>query len=281
MLTACAVAAPTVTPAPPPSHPAATVPRTAAATPLVMGETFALDSSVLGERRVVNVYLPPGYRDGAGRFPVLYLLDGGVREDFPHVTGLVDVSIKNLVIQPMIVVGVENTERRRDLVGPSQIAEDLIIAPHAGGADRFREFLRYELLPQVAARYRTTSASTLIGESFAGLFVVETLLVAPDLFDTYIAVSPSLWWNQQALVRGAPARLAATTVRGRRLFLATADELAMQQSATLLTAALRAVPPTTVSWQYLPLPEEHHNTVFPLATLRALRALFAMPAPRR
>ncbi|HET7501609.1 MAG TPA: alpha/beta hydrolase-fold protein [Kofleriaceae bacterium] len=266
------------------------------ATPLVIGETFHLDSRVLGERRVINVYLPPGYAEGTTRYPVLYLLDGGIKEDFPHITGLIDVSIKNEVIRPFVVVGIENTERRRDLVGPTTVAEEQQAAPHAGGADRFRQFLRAELKPAVAARYRVTPESALIGESLAGLFVVETLLAAPDLFDTYIAVDPSTWWNHQAVVRGAAERLRAWTTtaagaagstavppgvargdeaRSRTLYVATADAPEMKAGAEILAAAIRDVQPPGLAWHYQPLPEEHHGTIFPVAALKAFRALFA------
>src|SRR5688572_11437780 len=101
-----------------PPKPTPTSPDPGGAVPLAIGETFRLDSRVLGQQRVINVYLPPGYAEGKGRFPVLYALDGGIKEDFPHVVGHIDVSIKNAVIWPMIVVGIENIERRHDLAGP-------------------------------------------------------------------------------------------------------------------------------------------------------------------
>src|SRR6185295_19581518 len=89
----------------------APIPVPAPAGPAVaaLGETLAIDSKVLGERRVINVYVPPDYATSAARYPVLYMPDGGMKEDFPHVVGSVDVSIKNAVIRPVIVVGVENT----------------------------------------------------------------------------------------------------------------------------------------------------------------------------
>src|SRR4051812_16264853 len=164
----------------------ATAPTGAA--PLMLGETFNLDSAILGQRRVVNVYLPPGYREGSERYPVLYMPDGGVKEDFQHIMGIVDVSIKNEVIRPMLIVGVENIERRHDLTTPTTVEDDLKAAPHAGGADKFRAFLGTELKPYVAAHYRVTAESAFIGESLAGLFVLDTLLVEPALFDSYISV---------------------------------------------------------------------------------------------
>lgn len=273
LLVAAALAASACAPARGPAVQAAPT----ASTPAALGETFTLDSKRLGERRMINVYVPPGYATATARYPVLYMPDGGMGEDFPHVVGSVDVSIKNAVIRPVIVVGIENTDRRRDLVGPSDLPSDREIAPRAGGADRFRAFLRDELKPLIAARYRTTAESALIGESFAGLFVVETFLQDPTLFDGYIAVSPSVWWNDQSLVRNAHPALAWWTAGPRSLYLATADEQAMQEGVAILLTALRIQAPAGVTWHYEPMPHEHHGTIFPTAALHGIRWLFAAP----
>jgi predicted alpha/beta superfamily hydrolase/ketosteroid isomerase-like protein len=204
--------------------------------------------------------------------------DGGMDEDFPHILGSLDVSIKNQIIRPVILVGIANTERRRDLVGPTTVAEEQKAAPHAGGAQRFRRFLREELKPAIAARYRVSSDSAIIGESLAGLFVLETLLVEPDLFDRYIAVDPSGWWNQQAVVRSAPARFAAWSASPKTLYLAVAAENATHAGAEVLLEALRTARPSGLAWRYEALPE-HHDTIFPVAALQALRIVFANAVP--
>lgn len=247
--------------------------------PLVLGETFHLESTVLAERRVINVYLPPGYAESANRYPVLYMPDGGLKEDFPHIMGIIDVSVKNETMRPFILVGIENTERRRDLVGPTAIAEDRKIAPRAGGADRFRQFLRNELKAAVAARYRVTAESAIVGESFAGLFVLETLLTDPDLFDSYIAVDPSVWWNDQSLARGAASTFASWKAKPKALYLTTADTKDMQEGAERIVAALRQSNPPGLVWHYEPMPHEHHHTIFHGAALKAFRTIFA-PAPK-
>lgn len=265
----CVLAAASACAAPAPAKVAAS----AETTPAAIGETFSIDSRILGERRTINVFLPLG---STGPLPVLYMPDGGMTEDFPHVVGSVDVSIKNAVIRPVMVVGVQNTERRRDLVGPTVIADELSIAPHAGGADKFRAFLREELKPLIAKRYATTSESALIGESLAGLFVVETFLVEPTLFDSYIAASPSVWWNEQSVVRQASATLGNWTAGPKKLYVATADEQAMQDGVAILTTALRITSPAGVMWTYEPMPEEHHSTIFPTAALHGIRYVFGL-----
>ena len=103
-----------------PAVPAAPAPN--AAQPLAIGETFTLESKVLGETRRINVYLPPGYAKSDTKLPVLYMPDGGLAEDFVHIAGLVQVSVGNETMRPFILVGIENTERRRDMTGPTDNA---------------------------------------------------------------------------------------------------------------------------------------------------------------
>jgi predicted alpha/beta superfamily hydrolase len=200
-----------------------------------------------------------------------------MQEDFPHVAGNVDVAIRNEVIRPMVVVGVENTERRRDLVSASSIEKERQAAPHAGGADRFRRFLNEELKPEITRRYRVSDEAAVVGESLAGLFVVETLLQDPDLFDTYIAIDPSVWWNGAALVKSAPERFARWSAKPKRVFVATADYKETQDAVGVLMAAIRASKPAGLTAIYEPFPDEHHSTIFPVAEVRAYRELFAAP----
>jgi predicted alpha/beta superfamily hydrolase len=242
----------------------------ASVTQAAIGETLTIDSKILGERRTINVYVPPDYAKGE-RYPVLYMPDGGMKEDFPHVVGSVDVSIKNTIIRPVIVVGVENTERRRDLPGPTAIPEEQNAAPNAGGNERFRAFLRDELKPMITARYRTTNESAIIGESLAGLFVVETFLVEPALFDGYIAADPSLWWNDESLIRSAGPRL-AWLAGPKSLYVATSE---MQDGVAMLLQLLGSYAPPGVTWKHEAMPDEHHGSLYPTAALHGIRMVFA------
>ncbi len=247
--------------------------------PLIIGDTFTIESKVLGETRRINVYLPPGYAEAADkRFPVLYMPDGGMAEDFLHVAGLVQVSVGNGTMRPFILVGIENTERRRDMTGPTENAEDKKIAPRVGGAEAFRKFVRTELMPEVKARYRTTDETAIVGESLAGLFVVETLLLEPDLFDTYIAFDPSLWWNNEHLLKIAPEQLSKAAKLEKRFYFATSSDAAElgQRFADILSKSA----PASIGWHYEPMPEEKHSTIYHPAALKAFRALFTPPADK-
>ena len=262
----------------------ATAPAAAAgdtAAPLVIGETFTIDSKLLGETRRINVYFPPGYAEApAERVPVLYMPDGGMAEDFLHVAGLVQVSVGNGTMRPFLLVGIENTQRRRDMTGPTDNPEDRKIAPRVGGSAAFRAFIRQELMPQVKSRYRTTDETAIVGESLAGLFVVETLLVEPDLFDTYIALDPSLWWNNQKLVDGATEGLRKLPKSGRTLFFASSDEKGISEVTDRLAAILTKSAPAGLRWHYERMPEEHHSTIYHPGALRAFRLEFK-PAPAK
>ncbi|PTT42972.1 esterase, partial [Stenotrophomonas sp. HMWF022] len=201
--------------------------------------------------RRINVYRPkPWGLDPKTPLPVLYMPDGGIGEDLLHVAGLVQVLTGNGSMRPFLLVGIENTERRRDMTGPSNVAEDRKIAPRIGGSAAYRDFLRDELMPQVRQRYVTTDERALIGESLAGLFVVETLLQEPTLFNSYIALDPSLWWNRGALLSGAGKQLSSVASSGARLFLASSGqpELAAS-SARLATVLQQASPATLVKYQ--------------------------------
>lgn len=245
------------------------------AVPLVIGETFTIDSKILSETRRINVYAPPAYTESPGaRLPVLYMPDGGTAEDFLHVAGLVQVSSGNGTMRPFLLVGVENTQRRRDMTGPTENENDKKIAPRVGGSGAFRKFIRDELMPQVKARYRTTGETAIVGESLAGLFVIETFLLEPDLFDTYIAFDPSLWWNDQKLVKAAGERLRARPKLTKTLYFASsADDLRIGATQRLADALGKDAPPG-VKWQYAQMPDEKHSTIYHPAALRAFRAVF-------
>lgn len=242
--------------------------------PLVIGETFRIDSKVLGETRRINVYLPPGYAGSSARMPVMYMPDGGLAEDFLHVAGLIEVLVGNGTMRPFILVGIENTERRRDMTGPTENPEDLKIAPHVGGSATFRKFVRDELMPEVKQRYRTTDETAVVGESLAGFFVIETFFLEPDLFDTYIAIDPSLWWNHRKLVDGAATSLYARPRLAKSLWFATSEEKSTQEPAQHLADVLHADAASGIRWHYEKMPEEKHATIYHPAAIKAFRALF-------
>ena len=249
--------------------------------PIVIGQSLTLESKVLKDTRRINVHLPASYATAPDRaYPVLYLLDGGEQEDFPHIVGLAQLGELSWTYREMIVVGIEGVDRRRDLTHPTTVAKERGDFPTSGGSAAYRQFLGEELKPWVAGRYRTSGETALIGESLAGLFVVETFLKQPALFDAYIAASPSLWWNDQSLARGAAADLALWPAGQRKLYLTIADEgSTMQAGVDRVVSALTQAPPPGLTWRYDPMPRLQHSTIYHPAALEAFKTVWPGPRP--
>nr|WP_246137468.1 alpha/beta hydrolase-fold protein [Myxococcus llanfairpwllgwyngyllgogerychwyrndrobwllllantysiliogogogochensis] len=232
--------------------------------PVPAHQTFTLESAKLKEVRHIAVYTPPGYDTAKDtRFPVLYMPDGGLKEDFPHVASAVDAAIRAGELRPLLVVGVENTVRRRDMTGPTTVATDKEAAPISGGSDAFRAFFRDELMPEVRQRYRVTEERAIIGESLAGLFIVETFFLEPELFGTYLALSPSIWWNAESLVRQAGERLTARSDLKAALYVSSANEVDdIVPAVERLREVLRVSAPAGLKWEVEPRPDLRHDNIY-------------------
>lgn len=241
------------------------------ADPVLPHDSFTLQSKAVGELRRINVYTPPGYAAGTNNYPVLYMPDGGVKEDFPHISNTIDKLIRDKAIAPVIVVGIENTKRRRDLSGPTQVPSDREIAPVVGGSAAFRKFISSELIPHIEKQYRCNEQRAIVGESAAGIFIVETLFLQPDLFDRYIAIDPALWWNNHELVRKAAARLPGLVHKPTWLWLTASDATDIKPWTDQLAEVLKSQAPDQLQWTYQPMPQEHHNTIFRASKEKAFR----------
>ena len=237
-------------------------------------DSLKLNSVLVGEIRTINVWTPPGYSDSTDAFPVMYMPDGGIKEDFPHIANTMADLIRKGSIPPMILVGIENTQRRRDLTGPTEVEKDKKIAPVVGGSEKFRAFISEELFPEINKRYRTNDAKGIIGESAAGLFIVETFFLQPDMFDYYIAMDPSLWWNDNALVRNAKNYLAKMPTSTKRLWFAASAEKGIAKPTKELVAILESVKPSHIMWKYSDEPGEQHSTIYRATKEKALIWMF-------
>ena len=172
--------------------------------PFLLGEILEINSSELAEKRTLNIYLPAGYsRSDSSRYPVIYLLDGSADEDFIHVAGLVQFNNFPWVnrLPESIVVGIANINRKRDFTYPSSIEEDKKQFPGTGHSDRFIAFIEKELQPFIAKEYKVNDSKMIISQSFGGLLATEILLKKPTLFNKYIIISPSLWWDNGSLLK--------------------------------------------------------------------------------
>lgn len=243
--------------------------------PIVVGETHTLRSEVLGEERRLLIHLPTGYAQATGGYPVLYLLDGETR--FLHTVGTLDSLARDGHVPPMIVVGVTNTDRTRDLtpVHPEPAEGEPDRVPTAGGADRFLAFLTDELVPWVEGEYRTVPQRMLFGHSLGGLFALHALVSRPEAFDGYVAVSPSVQWAEGEIMPRLAAFLERPLAERKHLYLTLADEGGpMQENYLRLVELLRYRAPEKLEWEQRMMGEDDHGTV-PLQTHQlALRSFW-------
>jgi predicted alpha/beta superfamily hydrolase len=188
--------------------------------------------------------------------------DGGIKEDFPHIANTLSKLIEEKKIEPIILVGIENTERGRDLTGASTTEYDKQFCPLTDGAMKFRAFIAKELVPAINGKYRTNNKKGIVGESLAGLFVMETFLVSPSTFDFYIAMDPSLWWNNHYLVENADTLLGQFPSHELTLWYAGSSAEDISQWTKSLNKKLEKYAPQNLHWKYSDHPKEQHNTIF-------------------
>ena len=166
-------------------------------------KTLKIKSAVLGEERTILVRTPVGYEANKVSYPVLYMTDGDAH--MGHTAGTIDFLTRNGRISDLIVVGVTNTDRTRDLTptkSTNKNAAGELQFPTSGGADNFLKFFETELIPEIEKQYRVHPYRILAGHSLGGLFAIHAMISKPGLFNSYVAVSPSLQWeNGETLKR--------------------------------------------------------------------------------
>lgn len=177
---------------------------------LVYGYKKSIQSSVLAEDRKYFIALPDGYEEAKQEsYPVIYLLDAEI--NFQLLTGINSFFARGRVpsLPKTIVVGILNTDRTRDLT-PSRAADTGTpdqkggSYKNSGGADRFLSFIQTELKPEIEKHYRSNGHTIFAGHSFGGLTVVHTYLNHPDYFDAFLAMDPSLWWDNAKMLKKLP-----------------------------------------------------------------------------
>ncbi|HEX8558377.1 MAG TPA: alpha/beta hydrolase-fold protein [Pyrinomonadaceae bacterium] len=240
-------------------------------------DRLVVRSQALGEERVILVRTPPGYAARANeRFPVLYMTDGDAH--ILHTSGTVAFLARNARMPEMIVVGVTNTDRTRDLT-PTRV-EQLPGNPNArfptsGGADKFLRFIEAELIPLVESKYRTQPYRALAGHSLGGLFAVHTLITKPELFNSYIAVSPSLQWDNFALIDRVKEFFKARRELNRTLFTSLGDEPGdIGDAFGLFKEVLQKQQAKGFVWEAARYDDEDHGSVVLRSHYAGLRKAF-------
>lgn len=235
--------------------------------PITIGTTHFIEYAP-GDQREINVFLPQSYDDGES-YPVLYLIDGGLAQDFLQVVGVARLNASLERSRPAIIVGIQTKDRQAELLDtPGSIKAEQEAFPTAGEGAKFRFFLREKVIPEIEANYRTTAERAVLGESVAGLFIVNTWLDEPSLFTNYAAINPSLWWNQIANGQRAAETVKDGIERGR-IYLTYSNEGPMTAAATMMVARAAAEGGCLV-----PRPDLTHATTYQQVMPQALQFLF-------
>lgn len=253
--------------------------------PFLLGHIQEINSNILSEKRILNIYLPNGYSTkDTLKYPVIYLLDGSADEDFIPVVGLVQYNTFPWIerIPQSIVVGIANTDRKRDFTSPATIDILKQQMPSQGGSEKFIGFLEKELQPFIKKKYKTTDSKTIIGQSLGGLLATEILFKKSHLFDKYIIISPSLWWNDGELLKMNPELLKENFIEKKDVYIGVGkeglspffDTHVMEVDANLLYEKIKSGRSKSVSIYFDYLPEEDHATVTHPALFNAFRILY-------
>lgn len=251
--------------------------------PFVLGVIDSIYSTELSETRTLNIYLPEGYSfDSVRTYPVIYLLDGSADEDFIHVAGIVQYNNFSWInrFPKTILVGIANTgNRKKDFTFPVKNLDFLVkvgfekkVFPQYGGSANFISFIEKELQPFIEEKYHTNSSKTIIGQSLGGLLASEILIKKPSLFDTYIIISPSLWWGNESLLAShfSKSGLAKTSV-----YISVGNEgKIMIDDAKNLAALLKRNGASEIIYNFLP--DENHATIGHQAVYDAFKLLYPL-----
>tara|TARA_R110002126_G_scaffold8953_7_gene41159 strand:+ start:1508 stop:2647 length:1140 start_codon:yes stop_codon:yes gene_type:complete len=243
-----------------------------AAARLPVLQELVIDSAVLGEKRDLIIYLPEGYQNSEDRYPVLYLTDGDIQA--PHTAGTIDYLAKFEQMSPMIVVGIVNPPetRERDLtVTPSEKENPNQLE----NADRFLDFVENDVIPFVKQQYRTLDYQALSGTSHGGQFAINALVKRPGLFDGVIAISPSLYSNNEQLLRLAEPALKKHRLQGHLYVSIANEEPTMTQPYQRFVDLLTRYPTDKLVVASQTFSNETHNTTVLQGQYAGLKHLFS------
>jgi predicted alpha/beta superfamily hydrolase len=260
--------------------------------PFVLGVIEEIQSEQLNEKRTLNIYLPEGYdKNDTVKYPVIYLLDGSADEDFIHIVGLVQFNSFPWInrVPKSIVVGIANVDRRRDFTYPTTIEADKKKYPTTGHSDKFIAFLEKELQPYIEKKYKTNASKTIIGESLGGLLATEILLKKPTLFNKYIIISPSLWWDNGSLLNQASEMLQENFLQKTDVYIGVGKEgltptdipRVMEVDANLLADKIKSTKSKNVTTYFDYLPDEDHASIMHQAVFNAFKLLYPLTAEKK
>jgi predicted alpha/beta superfamily hydrolase len=264
----------------------------AAGKPVTIGTTDSMYSATLKENRRFLVYTPPSYSDTTflpRRYPVLYLLDGDAH--FHSVTGLLQILGTGVnatyVLPEMIVVAIPNTNRMRDM-SPTKTERDFNgnpapqLAANTGGMPNFLSFIKTELIPKIEQTYRTAPYRVFVGHSLGGITTINALYSMPETFNAYVAIDPSLWWDNRVLLKQAREKFSKPGLAGKVLYVAQANTIqpgdttmnVHYNSIVQFNSILESYNSSGIQYAFKYYPNDSHGSVPMIAEYDALRFIF-------
>jgi len=264
---------------------------------VTIGEPDTLYSKILKEERAIWVEVPESANaitNHPNQYPVVYVLDGGVH--FLSVCAVMN-QLSPGSVPEMIVVGIGNSENRTRDLTPTKVKEargSSEWVKESGGGERFTDFIAQELIPYIDGKHPTANNKTFVGHSFGGLLVVNTLLNRPELFNNYIAIDPSLWWDNEVLTRDIADIVSSKKHKNKSLFLSISNPLppdtekdinVLINDTSMNTEGLRAThrfaktvseaPHTAINFDYRYYENEDHGTIPLISVYDGMRFLFS------
>ncbi|MDQ2856215.1 MAG: alpha/beta hydrolase-fold protein [Acidobacteriota bacterium] len=234
---------------------------------------LTIKSNVLGEDRTILVRTPAGYDVNKARYPVLYMTDGDAH--IGHTSSSVEFLARNGRMSELIVVGIVNTDRTRDLTPTKALGPNAAQFPTAGGSDKFLKFIETELIPEIEKNYRVQPYRILAGHSLGGLFAVYTMITRPEVFNSYVAVSPSLQWSDQATLKQAEQFLKDRKELKATLFTSLGNENGdIGDAFVLFKQALAKTQIKGFEWEAEQFPDEDHGSVVLRSHYLGLRKVY-------
>ncbi|MEG2101330.1 MAG: alpha/beta hydrolase-fold protein [Flavobacterium sp.] len=268
-------------------------------TKIEIGTIDSVFSKVLNENRKIWIHLPRSAQKtgfAKQKYPVVYLLDGDAH--FTSTVGIIEQLSEingNTNCPEMIVVGITNTNRNRDLT-PTHSDIDLPFVPknlseQSGGGENFAVFLEKELIPYIDNKYPTAPYKTLIGHSFGGLTALNILTNHTRLFNSYVAIDPSMWWDHQNFLAVTTKKLETKNLSNISLFMAAANTMdenmnivKVRRDTTVFTRHIRSIldfndflnknKKGNLNYDYKYYNDDNHGSVPLIATYDAIRFIF-------
>ncbi len=242
--------------------------------PLTIGEIRTINSKILNEDRILNIYLPQNF-DKTKSYPIIYLLDGSMNEDFIHVTGLVQFFNQMYSMPETIVVGIANIDRKKDFTFHTDLKDLQKDYPTTGHSDKFISFLEKELKPYIESQFKTTD-KYLFGQSLGGLLATEILLKKPELFNNYFIISPSLWWDNESLLKQASQLLTKIPDTKKFIYISVGkgEHPVMVKDAENFFDVLKKANKKNWTLEYKMMETDNHATILHRSLYEGLVKLF-------